>query len=130
MKGKLFLDALLERLPFLKSQGVCLGDNRHDIDNVRELLQDHNINGLQRVPRRLNEEQAAVNPGILDVALALGGELFPEVGRVLVLDVLDNWIPAAVIVHQVTVARGVNNVQPEADAILLDDVRNGLDIGG
>jgi hypothetical protein len=44
--------------------------------------------------RRLNEEQAAVNAGILDIAVTLSGKLLPEVRRVLILDVLHNWVPA------------------------------------
>lgn len=89
---------------------------------------------------RLNEEQAAVNPGILDVALTLGSEFLAEVGRVLILDVLDNGVPAririnstsfsacskedfvpSVVVDLVTVARRVNDVQTKTDSIFLDD---------
>lgn len=42
----------------------------------------------------LDEEQAAVDTGILDVALTLSSEFLAEVGRVLILDVLDNGVPA------------------------------------
>jgi len=70
-----------------------------------------------------------VDAGVLEVTLALGSELFPEVCAVLVLDVLDNGIPAALVVDQVTVARGVDNVETQPDAILLNDVRHGLDLG-
>lgn len=71
-----------------------------------------------------------MDAGVLEVTLALGGELFPEVCAVLVLDVFDNGIPAALVVDQVTVARGVDNVETQPDAILLNDVRHGLDLGG
>ena len=30
----------------------------------------------------------------------------------------------------VTIARGIDDVQPQTNAILLDDVRDGLDLGG
>jgi hypothetical protein len=43
---------------------------------------------------RLDEEQAAVDAGVLDIALSLGGQFLSEVGRVLVLDVFDDWVPA------------------------------------
>ena len=43
---------------------------------------------------RLDEEEAAVYAAVLDIPLALRRELFPKVGRVLVFDVLDNWVPA------------------------------------
>lgn len=42
----------------------------------------------------LDEEQAAVDAGVLDVTLALGGELLAQVGRVLVLNVLHDGVPA------------------------------------
>lgn len=48
----------------------------------------------------------------------------------LVLDVLHDGIPAPVVVDKITVAGGINNVESEADAVLLDDVGNGLDLGG
>lgn len=44
--------------------------------------------------RGLDEEQATVDAGILNVALALCGKFLAEVGRVLVFDVLDDRIPA------------------------------------
>lgn len=46
--------------------------------------------------RGLNEEQTAVHAGILNVTFALRSKLLPQVGRVLVLDVFDNWVPANV----------------------------------
>lgn len=49
---------------------------------------------VSRMAGGLNEEQAAVNPGILNVALTLSSEFLAEVGRVLILDILDNWVPA------------------------------------
>jgi hypothetical protein len=78
----------------------------------------------------LNEEQAAVDAGVLDVALTLRGKLLSEVGRVLVLDVLDDRVPAAVVVDQVTVTRSIDDVEAKTDAILLDDVGNRVDLGG
>lgn len=41
-----------------------------------------------------DEEQAAVNAGILDEAVTHGSQLLAKEGRVLVLDVLDNGLPA------------------------------------
>ena len=111
VEGKLLLDALLEFLPLLESQGVGLGNDGDNIDNVGKLLQDNDVDGFQRVARRLDEEQAAVNPGVLDVALALRGEFLAEVGGVLILDIFDDRIPAAVVVNQITVAWGVDDVQ-------------------
>jgi hypothetical protein len=44
--------------------------------------------------RRLDEEQTAVDSGILNISLTLSGEFFTKVGRVLVFNVLDDRIPA------------------------------------
>jgi hypothetical protein len=49
---------------------------------------------------------------------------------VLVLDVLDNGIPAAVVVDQIAVAGSVNNVQAQPHAILLNNVGDSLDFAG
>ena len=46
----------------------------------------------------LNEEQAAMDTGILDVTLTLSSEFLAEVGRVLILNILDNGVPAGLVV--------------------------------
>ena len=48
-----------------------------------------------RMSRRLNKEQAAVDTSILDISLALGGKLLAEIGRMLIFDILDDWVPAS-----------------------------------
>lgn len=129
MESKLLLDALLELLTLLNGQGVGLGNDGNDVDNIRKLLQDDNVDGLQGVTRGLNEEETAVNAGVLDVALSLCSELLAQVRGVLILDVLDDGIPAAVVVDKVAVARGIDNVESQSNAVLLDNVRDGLDLG-
>lgn len=128
MESKFLLYALLEGAALFQGQGIRLGNDWNNVDNIGELLQDHDIDGLQGVPRGLDKEQAAVNTGILDISLSLGSELFPEVCRVLVLDILYDWVPASLVIDLVTVSRGINNIQSQADTVLLDDVRNGLDL--
>lgn len=130
VEGKLLLDTLLESLALLGGQGIGLGNDGNDVDNIRQLLQDDNINGLQGVSRGLDEEQTAVNTSVLDVAITLGSQLLAQVGRVLILDVFDNGVPASVVVDEISVSRGIDNVHLEADAVLLDDVGNGVDLGG
>lgn len=44
---------------------------------------------------RLDEEQTAVNTGILDVPVTLSGKLLAEVCGVLILDVFHDGIPAS-----------------------------------
>lgn len=130
VERKLLLDAVLEHLPLLQGQTIRLGNHRHYIDRLRQLLQHHNVNRLKRMTGRRNEVQAAVDAGILDVPLALRRELFAEVGAVLVFDVLDDGVPAAVVVDEVAVAGRVDDVQAEAHAVLLDHVGDGVDFGG
>lgn len=71
-----------------------------------------------------------MNAGILNVPLALSRQLFTEVCAVLVLDVLDDRIPAAVVVDKVAVAGSIDDVEAQTYAILLNDVGDGMDFGG
>lgn len=122
VEGKLFLDALLECLLLLEGERVGLGNDGNNIDDVGQLLEDDNIDRLEGVARGLDEEQAAVDPGVLDVALPLSREFLTQVSRVLILDVFHNGIPATVVVDKVAIAGGVDDVEPQADTVLLDDV--------
>lgn len=130
MEGKLGLDTLLEFQSLLNSQGISLGNDRHNVNNVGQLLQDYNINGLERVARGLDEEETGVDAGVGDVTLSLGSKLLSQVRGVLVLDVLDDGIPTAVVVDKVAVAGGVDDVESQTDTILLNEVRDALDLGG
>jgi hypothetical protein len=49
-----------------------------------------------RVSRGLDEEETAMNAGVLDVTVALGGEFLPEIGRMLIFNVLDDRIPTKI----------------------------------
>jgi len=49
MKRKFFLYSFLKCTSLLQGKGVRLGDNWHNIDDIRELLQDSDINRLERV---------------------------------------------------------------------------------
>jgi len=47
VERELFLDTLLEGLTLLKGQRVGLGDNGDNVDDIGQLLQDDNIDGLE-----------------------------------------------------------------------------------
>jgi len=130
VEGKLGLNTLLEFQPLLGSQGVGLGNDRHNIDNIGQLLQDDDINWLEGVSGRLDEEQTAVDARVGDVALSLSGKLLSQVRRVLVLDILDDGIPAAVVVDEIAITRSIDNVEPQPDTVLLDEVRDPLNLSG
>lgn len=51
------------------------------------LRRRYSTHGLERVSCGIDKEEAAVDPGVLNVLFPHGGELLPKVGRVLVLDV-------------------------------------------
>jgi hypothetical protein len=88
------LNSLLERSALFECEGIGLRDDWNNIDHIGELLQDHNVNGFEGVAGGLDEEEAAVDAGIGNVAFSLRREFFSQVRRVLVFDVLDDWIPA------------------------------------
>ena len=107
---ELLLYPLLEGRTLLERQAIALRNDGNHVDELAQLLQHNDVNGLQGMTRGLDEEQAAVDARVLEVSLALGSELLAQVGAVLVLDVLDNGVPAALVVDQVAVARGVDDV--------------------
>ncbi len=74
------LYSLLEGPALLQGQRIGLGDNRDDVDNVGQLLENYDIDWLQGMARWLDEEEAAVDAGILNVSFSLGGKLFAEIG--------------------------------------------------
>lgn len=130
VEGELLLYPLLEGCTLLESQAVALGNDWHNVDEFAQFLQHNNVDGLKAVAGRIDEEQAAVDARVLEVALTLGSELLAQIGAVLVLDVLDNGVPAALVVDQVTVAGRVDNVEAQTHAVLLDGVGHSLDLGG
>jgi hypothetical protein len=87
----------------------------------------------------LNEEKTAVNTCVLNVAFPLSCEFLAEVGRVLILDVFDDGVPAttvstnlsclfltreivpSVIVDLITVSGGIDDVKPQTYTVFFDD---------
>ena len=130
VEGEFLLNAVFEQLPLLQGQTIRLRDDWDHIHGLAQLLQHDNINRLQRMSGRRNEVQAAMNAGILNIPLTLGCEFFAQVGGVLILDIFDDGIPAAVVVDEVAVTRGVDDVEAEAHAVLFDNVSDGVDLGG
>ena len=47
MESELLLDALLERQALFEGEGVGLGNDGNNVDNIGELLKDNNVNGLE-----------------------------------------------------------------------------------
>lgn len=47
VESKFLLDSLLECLALLEREGVGLGDNGNDINDVGQFLQNNNVNGFE-----------------------------------------------------------------------------------
>jgi hypothetical protein len=47
VEGELLLNALLESLALFEGEGIGLGDNGDDVDDIGQLLQDNDIDGLE-----------------------------------------------------------------------------------
>jgi hypothetical protein len=100
----------LEGGNLLVRQSVGLGNDRDQVDLGVKALHDLNIEGLQRVARRLDEEDACVDAvvhNVHPVDLVLG----IQVSIKALLDIVRDWPPRLVIVDKVTEARGINNSQ-------------------
>lgn len=93
-KGDVWANLLLESISLFKCQAVRLGNNRNNIDDLAELLHDDNVNSTEGVAGGVDEEQATVNTCVLNVAVTHSCQLLTEVCTVLVLNVLDDRIPA------------------------------------
>jgi len=84
----------LEIIPLLNSQAIRLGNDRYNIDHLTELLHHNHVDGAQRMPRRVDEVQAAVDARILDVPVSHRRQFLAQIRAVLILDVLDDRVPA------------------------------------
>jgi hypothetical protein len=90
--GKFHL--LLKREPLFHRQAVRLCNDRHYVHYLAQLLQHDDVDRAQRMAGGINEEQRAVDPGILNVTVSHCRQLFSEVRAVLVFDVFDDRVPA------------------------------------
>lgn len=79
VEGKLFSDAVLEQLALLKSERVCLRNDWDNVDSLAQLLEYNNVDWSQAVTRWVDEVQAAVDAGVLNISLTLCCQLFSQV---------------------------------------------------
>lgn len=56
VERKLLLDSFLERRTLLQCQGIRLRDNRNDVDDIGQFLENNDVDGLQGMAGRLDEE--------------------------------------------------------------------------
>lgn len=115
----------LESGDLLVGEGVGLGNDRDQVDLGVQALHDLDIQRLQRVASRLDEENAGMN-AVVDNVHAVNLVLRIKVGIEALFDVVDDRAPRLVIVDEVAKAGGVNHRQPQTHASLLDISADGL----
>jgi len=121
-------DVLLELFPLFQGEGVGLRDDGNDVHYFAELLHYNNIDGAEGVSGGINEEEGAVDSSVLDMLVTHGGQLLSQVRRVLVLNVLDDWVPATLVVDLVAIPGRVDDVQSQPDTVFNDNMRNTLNL--
>jgi hypothetical protein len=120
---------LLEVRNLLIGESVRLGDDWNEVDLGVESTHDLNIQRLEGVASGLDKVDTsmhAVINNVHPVHLVLGVEICIES----LLDVLDDWPPRIIVVHEVTKARGIHDGQAEANAIFLNIGGDGLNADG
>lgn len=111
--------SLLEQSNLLIGEGVCLGNDRDQVDLGVQPAHDLNVQRLQGVTGGLDEVDTGVDTVVNDVGtvdLVLG----LQISVVSLLNILNNRAPRVIVVHKVTKARGVDNRQAQTNAVLLN----------
>ena len=99
--------ALLEQCNFFIGKCVGLGNNRDEVDLGVESAHDLDIQGFERVASGLDEVDAGVH-AVVDNVHAIDFILGVEIGIKSLLDILDDWSPGVIVVHEVAESRGIN----------------------
>jgi hypothetical protein len=110
---------LLEIGDLFIRESISLGNDRDEVDFGMESSHHLNIEGLQGMPSWLNEVYTGVYTVVHDVH-SVDLVLSLEVRVESLLNVLHNWSPRIVVVHEITKARGVYNSQSQSDSVLLN----------
>ena len=121
--------ASLEAGNLFIGKGIRLGDDGNQVDLVVKATHNLNVERLQRVASRLNEEDAGMNAVVHDVH-AVDLILRVEVSIVTLLNVVDNGPPRLIVVHEIAEAGSVDDGQAETDTGFLDVGADGLDRDG
>ena len=109
----------LEQIALDQGKAIGLGNDRHDVDDLAKLLHDNDVDRAQRVARRVDEVQAAVDTCVLDVAVTHGSQLLAQVRAVLVLDVLDDRVPATCVCRLSVIGTSQHNVETYQPSLLI-----------
>ena len=83
-----------EFLALIQCQAITFCDDGNNVDDLAKLFHHNDVNWAQRMAGGVDEVQAAVDAGVLDVTITHGSQLLAKVRGVLVLDVFNDRIPA------------------------------------
>ena len=111
--------SLLEQSNLLIGEGVCLGNDRDQVDLGVQPAHNLNVQRFQGVTGGLDEVDTGVDTVVNDVGtvdLIFG----LQISIVSLLNVLNNRAPRIIVVHKVTKARGVDDSQTQANTVLLN----------
>jgi len=125
---QLFPNLGLEPLPLLQRQAVTLRNNRHNIDDLAQLLHHDHVNRPQGMAGGVDEVQTAVDARVLDVSVTHSRQFLAQVRAVLVFDVFNDSIPASLVVDLVSVTWSINDIEPKLDTVLNNDMGNSLNL--
>ncbi len=96
---------------------ICLGHNGNEVDASTQTLHDLNIERFQSVASRANEVQAGMHSQInlLRSARLL---FLQHIALMLIVQELDDWLPAVAVVDIVAETRSVDNGKPDLEELL------------
>ena len=106
-----------EHVDLLDSAGVCLANDRDDVDLLVDLLHHLHVQRLEAMSSGSDEVEAGVYPGVSDLH-SLHPGLSLQVGIKLILNIVHNRSPTLSVVHCFTKAGSVNYCQGQFDSIL------------
>lgn len=110
---------MLEGSNLFIGKRICLSNDRDQIDLGMQSAHHLDVERLERVAGGLDEVYTCVD-AVVDNVHAVDLVFGIEVGVEPLLDVLHDWSPRVIVVHEITKARSINDSQAEADAVLLD----------
>lgn len=113
----------------LVGEGVRLGNDGNQVDLGVEAAHDLNVEGLERVTSRLDEEDTGVDSVVNNVH-AVDLVLGVKIGIVALLNVVGDRAPRLVIVDKVTKSGSVNDSQAKTHTSFLNIGADGLDGDG
>ena len=119
--------ALLEFGQIGWAQSICFGDDWDEIDAGAETLHDFDIQWLERVACGTNEVQARMYSQV-DLLRPAWLLLLQHIALVLVIQELNDWLPAVPVVHVVAKAWGIDDGQSDLEELLFQLCLGDLDL--